>query len=36
MGIHNDNPEYKHTNTTISIAVQNFILKTKRFSEHPF
>ena len=32
--IHNDNPEYNSTNTTISIAVQHFILRTKRFSDY--
>ena len=32
-GIYPDNPDYYSTNTTISISVQNFIFKTKRFSE---
>ena len=32
-GLYPDNPDYYSTNTTISIAVQNFIFKTKRFSE---
>ena len=30
-GIQTDNPEYYHTNKRISLAVQSFILKTKRF-----
>ena len=30
-GLNSDNPEYYHTNRKISLAVQNFILKTKRF-----
>ena len=34
MGINNDQPEYNSTNTTIAIAVQKFILTTKRFSEN--
>ena len=33
MGIKTDNPDYNHLNTTITIAVQNYILKTKRFSD---
>ena len=33
MGILPDNTDYIQTNTTISIAVQNFIFKTKRFSD---
>ena len=33
MGINTNNPDYNHTNTVISIAVQNYVLKTKRFSE---
>ena len=33
LGIHPENPDYFHTNTQISIAVQHFILKTNRFSE---
>jgi hypothetical protein len=33
-GIHADNPDYNATNTTISISVQNFIFKTKRFSDY--
>ena len=33
IGINIDNPDYNTTNTTISIAVQNFIFATKRFSE---
>ena len=32
-GLYPDNPDYYSTNTTISISVQNFIFKTKRFSE---
>ena len=32
-GFHTDNPEYNHLNTIITIAVQNFIIKTKRFVE---
>ena len=32
-GLKTDNPEFNNTNTSISIAVQNFILKTKRFSD---
>ena len=32
FGLKRDNPEYYYTNKTISIAVQNFIFKTKRFS----
>ena len=36
-GIHADNPDYNATNTTISISVQNFIFKTKRFYQRtPF
>ena len=34
MGINTKNPEYNYTNTNITIAVQNYILKTKRFSEY--
>ena len=34
MGIKTDNPDYNHLNTTITIAVQNYILKTKRFSDN--
>ena len=34
LGIHPENPDYFHTNTTISIAVQHFILKTNRFSDY--
>ena len=33
MGIKTDQPEFNSTNTTITIAVQKFILSTKRFSE---
>ena len=33
MGILPDNTDYMQTNTTISIAVQNFIFKTKRFTD---
>ena len=33
MGINADDPEFNSTNTSISIAVQNFILKTKRFPD---
>ena len=32
QGINNLIPEYYNTNVKISLAVQNFILKTKRFS----
>ena len=32
MGINIDQPEFNSTNTTIAIAVQKFILSTKRFS----
>ena len=32
MGINKDQPEFNSTNTTIAIAVQRFILTTKRFS----
>ena len=31
MGFDIDNDELVHTNTMLSIAVQNFILQTKRF-----
>ena len=34
MGINKDQPEFNSTNTTIAIAVQKFILTTKRFSEN--
>ena len=34
MGINTDQPEFMSTNTTITIAVQKFILSTKRFSEN--
>ena len=30
-GIQADNPEYYHSNKKLSLAVQSFILKTKRF-----
>ena len=33
MGIHTDNPDYNYLNSNITYAVQNYILKTKRFSE---
>ena len=33
MGINTDQPEFNSTNTAITIAVQKFILSTKRFSE---
>ena len=33
MGINADDPDFNPTNTSISIAVQNFILKTKRFPD---
>ena len=33
MGINADDPDFNRTNTSISIAVQNFILKTKRFPD---
>ena len=33
MGINVDQPEFNSTNKTIAIAVQKFILATKRFSE---
>ena len=32
-GIDSENPDFLPTNTTLTIAVQNFILQTKRFSE---
>ena len=36
MGICPENPDFITTNTKISIAVQQYILKTKRFKEiHP-
>ena len=31
FGLNTDNPEYNYLNTQITIAVQTFILKTKRF-----
>ena len=34
MGINTDQTEFNSTNTTIAIAVQTFILTTKRFSEN--
>ena len=34
VGINKDQPEFNSTNTTIAIAVQKFILATKRFSEN--
>ena len=34
FGIKQENPEYYYTNRIISIAAQNFILKTKRFSDN--
>ena len=33
-GFHVDNPDLLSLNTTLTIAVQNFILQTKRFSEY--
>ena len=33
FGLKPENPEYFYTNKIITIAVQNFIFKTKRFSE---
>ena len=33
MGIDPGNPEFAHTNTILSIAVQKFIFETKRFSQ---
>ena len=33
FGLHPENNDYNYTNMKISLAVQNFILKTKRFSE---
>ena len=33
MGINIDQPKFNSTNKTIAIAVQKFILATKRFSE---
>ena len=33
IGSNTDNPDYNFTNTKISIAVQNFIFTTKRFSD---
>ena len=32
-GLRTENPEYNYLNTTITIAVQHFILKTKRFEK---
>ena len=32
-GINTDQPEFNSTNTTITIAVQKFVLTTKRFSD---
>ena len=32
MGINTDDPDYNYLNTTITIAVQNYIFKTERFS----
>ena len=34
MGINHKDHEYISTNTAISIAVQNFMFKTKRFTEN--
>ena len=34
MGINPENHDFNSTNTAISIAVQNFIFKTKRFTEN--
>ena len=34
MGRNTDNLDYKYVNTNITYAVQNVILKTKRFSEY--
>ena len=31
MGLNIDNDEFLHLNTILTVAVQNFILKTKRF-----
>ena len=31
-GINKHNPDFYHTNIKITLAVQNFILKTRRFS----
>ena len=31
-GIHKLNPDFYYTNIKITLAVQNYILKTKRFS----
>ena len=33
MGIDTDDPDVNYTNISISIAVQNFILKSKRFPD---
>ena len=33
-GYNNDNPNYNCLNFRITIAVQNFIIQTKRFSKH--
>ena len=33
FGMNTDNPDYNYTNTNITIAVQNYIMKTKRFSD---
>ena len=35
-GINNENPDFYYTNISISIAVQHFIFKTKRFSDNTF
>ena len=35
-GINNENPDFYYTNISISIAVQHFIFKTKRFSDNIF
>ena len=34
MGINTDNPDYNYLNTNITYAIQNFIFRTKRFSEY--
>ena len=35
-GINIENPDFNNTNTSISIAVQHFIFKTKRFSDNTY
>ena len=35
-GINIENPDFNNTNTSISIAVQHLIFKTKRFADNPY